>query len=120
MAERTYTALGLEAALCVWEHLTECKMSDALSEPFEEAWGNHGTVSMRLEVCPAIASVALMVFDSLPQDYICEELGWSYDWDFIPFIVGQVRAVRRGSDYKLMPVFPTVRAMVNILLHKEQ
>lgn len=99
-----YSMLHLEAALCVWEELCEARRDERLSEDLKALWEARGTVRMRLEVTPAIASYALAVWDSPGV-----EEAWSgmaaYDWEFIPFVM---RIVKLHPDTGKL-LFPDVR-----------
>lgn len=115
-----YSFLQMEASLCVWEHLVEGRMQHNLHEPVYKFWDKAGYAEMRLSVTPAIANYALMLHDRIGQDYICEELGWSYDWDFIPFVVGLVRRIYwHDTKHIAVPVFPTLEKAHQMLLSKK-
>jgi hypothetical protein len=103
---KQYTFMQLEAALGVWEHLIECKQAD---DPEVSEWFNdYGWVNMRLSVAPRVACMALDLYEASPEmpDFLTDELGWSYDWDYLPWVVQQVIRLSVGRDHDVRPVFP--------------
>lgn len=90
-----YTALEMEAALCVWEHLNDITVCTDKPDP---AWMEYregvGSAELRHESI-AIGRWALEVYDLLPQWY--RESG-SYDWEIIPAIVGELTPGETSRD----------------------
>jgi hypothetical protein len=99
------TPLQMEARLCVWEHLLECRnrFQEGIrddQDAFNAFWSRKGTVEMRLTVTAQIADFCLQVFDA-EEGLIksrMEAVGWSYDWDFIPFVVNALIYVEGSLD----------------------
>jgi hypothetical protein len=104
----SYSPLVLEGALCVWEEWIEADHRPAHPYPvLHEARMRHGAVACRLELAPRIGEWAA----TLAEDpAIADAIGgnWSYDWEFVPFVMGLVRRVQHNSKGDLVPTVPTL------------
>jgi hypothetical protein len=106
----TISPLLLEACLCVWESILERRyvlerQHGSFLEPpnWKHVWESYGSAHFRIEVTPIIAAFALRVYDAPGMNtFIREELGWSYDWDFIPWIVDQI-TLFTDNGYPTLP-----------------
>jgi hypothetical protein len=98
----TYTALHMEAALCIWEEMLDERERKGPAEnerPWKVAmrkmWHDYGTVSMRHEAI-RLGPIACEVYDIIGCDRL-EELDLiPYDWEFIPAFVARVDWSGRG------------------------
>ena len=119
--EKEYTFLEMEAALCVWECLVEMRQGwkHKGEDIIQKAWDDYGTVEMRLNVAVSIGRYAIEFYDMLPSGYVTDELGWSYDWDFIPFVVSLVKDIRYSErSGGLKPVMPSMAEAQQVLIDK--
>lgn len=101
-AEETYTALQVEAALCVWECLNEwtlgneeevAKLEEAATKDpnshaaLRAAWiklrEDTGSGEMRAQ-CKVLGQWCLEIYDILTKDDEEFFSWWSYDWEVIP------------------------------------
>jgi hypothetical protein len=111
----TISPLLLEACLCVWEAILDRRYVGSL-EPlsWKHAWEGYGSAHFRIEVTPVIAAFALRVYDAPGMNvFIREELGWSYDWDFIPWVVDQISLFTDNGYPTLPDLDATVQRLKN-------
>lgn len=117
--EKVYTFLEMEAALGIWEHLCEVAWRPDLVDCYKNAYGDMvrewfaegGTVNTRLEITPRIAQFALDLWEYPGvQETVQDRAGWSYDWEFLPFVC---RLVIRLNGNK--PVFPPLHKVAHTL-----
>ncbi|TIW53858.1 MAG: hypothetical protein E5V54_24155 [Mesorhizobium sp.] len=94
-----YSALEMEAALCVWEWLNEITVVPKRSKA-DPAWLKYrelvGSVELR-HYSIEIAKFVLPVYDLLPEWF--RAIG-SYDWEIVPAIVGQITPGEAFPDAK--------------------
>lgn len=89
---KIYTFLEAEAMLCIWEEWCEMRHGNPnriLPDAMANYWDRVGTVHMRLEVCPVVATWCLAVYDHIKPEQDTID-GFSYDWDIIPAILTYV------------------------------
>lgn len=75
-----YTALHVEAALCIWEHMLDTRESDP---PLDTAWTNTGTATMR-DTARSLGPWVCDVYDLIPPDVTDLH---AYDWEVVPAIM---------------------------------
>lgn len=126
---KVYTTLQMEAALCVWECLTEMRFAIVVGRT-DSTWAmpsalvpelinpQHGTVTTRLEVVPSIAEMVLDLYEHAEvRESVRERAGWSYDWDFVPWVIQQVTGTRHCEKTNTtIAVFPPFEEMVEAIL----
>lgn len=110
--------LQLEARLCVWEELSMIRttgqgvQNTGLSAALAKLWDDYGSVHMRLEITPIIADFALKLYeDERVKESVRDRAGWSYDWQFIPFIVALFKDVD-GDTLKVPDFNEAVHAVL--------
>ncbi|CAB4158741.1 hypothetical protein UFOVP706_27 [uncultured Caudovirales phage] len=119
--DKIYTFLQLEAALCIWEWFCErgfgaSSIANPLPDVWEAARSDEGTVAMRLHVTPALADVALAVYEKVEED-VTDNLCWSYDWDYIPWVCSQIEAIEIKHNAQRESVI-TFKPSTDELIHR--
>ena len=100
---KAYSALEMEAALCVWEEITErlghCRTGyigphpdDPQALAIDAFWSGVGAAHMRSLAVPR-GAWCLRVYEAMTPD---EVDGFAYDWDLIPACLRHV--VWHGDD----------------------
>lgn len=118
-----YTFLQLEASLCIWEWFCErafgaSSIANSLPDIWEATRSDEGAAFMRLHVTPALADVALAVHADIDDDLLMDNLGWSYDWDYIPWVCTQISEINITHNAQREPVItfvPTTDELVQRL-----
>jgi hypothetical protein len=113
--------LQMEARLCVWEELCQKRLyvapgQDGLNPGMSKLWDDYGSVTMRLSITPIMADFALKVYDA-PDVKQAVEGRWSYDWEYIPFIVGMF--TESNGEHLILPDFELAVANVLAAIAKE-
>lgn len=99
--EPKYTALEMEAALCIWEWINDhTTTEEAPAYPaLNDAREAHGTFALRSAV-PALATWLLTVYDAALAG---EWDSHSYDWEIVPAIMGLVEWRADGQGLYDLP-----------------
>ncbi len=107
-----YNALEMEAALCMWEHMTENRESEQFARGFD--WV--GSPGMR-HVAIAAGKITLAVFYEMEKaDH--EICGGSYDFDFVPAVADLIDWPKlvEADQYKGPAYEPDAAAMFATIL----
>lgn len=118
-AADAYTALEVEAALCVWEEMLDrARQRDGQpwAAPMIALWDDVGVYQMRA-VARALGRALEPVWHTVPE---AERDGYSYDWGFIPDALATIdwQAVRKWCFAPDSDAFPLDAAAVLAAVRK--